>query len=251
VVDAGLRRRLGGEAWGWLRAEQSYSYRPIWRSTVAEVSPNPSRLWLSPELTKVRAVRCHRGLWQNWAGRERRTVHRVEREDVTPPPFIAQSPQYWGPDAGLATDYSTRVNTDETRRLIEDYYATLPTGDRKKLRSMLTDDVAWVTPETSGIGPFHGRDRVTAELAGDAARRIFQMRTYRLTVHKLLADEDTAVVQQAVSATTRDGKQYDNEYCWVFTCRDGKIAHIVEYGDTWKAAEILGWDDAWRTSGSQ
>jgi ketosteroid isomerase-like protein len=134
------------------------------------------------------------------------------------------------------------VETEDTRRLIEEYYATLPTGDRDKLASLFSDDVEWYPPESAPIGPFKGREAVTAELGGDTLKRLFQMRTFRLTVHKIVADGDTAVVQQAISASTREGKQYDNEYCWVYTCRDGRIARIVEYADTRKAAGIFDWD---------
>ena len=134
------------------------------------------------------------------------------------------------------------METEDTRRLIQDYYATLPTGDRDKLASLFTDDVEWFPPESAPIGIIRGRDAVTAELGGETPRRMFKMRTFKVDVHKMLADGDTAVVQQAISAETRDGKQYDNEYCWVYTCRDGKISRIVEYADTRKAAQIFGWD---------
>ena len=120
------------------------------------------------------------------------------------------------------------MGTEETRRLIEDFYATLPTGDRSKLESLLTDDVEWVPPESAPFGPVRGRENVAAELGGETPRRLFRMRTFNLTVHKIVADGDTAVVQQAISAEARTGKQYDNEYCWVYTCRDGQIAHMME-----------------------
>ncbi|MEA3214420.1 MAG: uncharacterized protein QOJ19_576 [Acidimicrobiia bacterium] len=134
------------------------------------------------------------------------------------------------------------MKTEETRQLIEQYYATLPTGDRSKLGEMFTEDIEWLPPESAPLGPFRGREAVAAELGGDTPKKIFSMRTFRVTVHKTVVDGDTAVVQQAISAQTRDGKQYDNEYCWVYTCRDGKIARIVEYADTRKAAGIMGWD---------
>jgi ketosteroid isomerase-like protein len=134
------------------------------------------------------------------------------------------------------------MTTEDTRKLIENYYATLPTGDREKLGALFSEDVEWYPPETAQLGPFKGRASVAAELAGDTPKKLFSMRTFKLTVHKTVVDGDTAVVQQAISAQTRDGKQYDNEYCWVYTCRDGQIARIVEYADTRKAAGIFGWD---------
>ena len=57
------------------------------------------------------------------------------------------------------------------------------------------------------------------------------MDTFELTVHRKFVDGDTAVVRQAISARTKAGKQYDNEYCWIYTCRDGQIARIEEYVD--------------------
>src|SRR5215831_5269331 len=66
---------------------------------------------------------------------------------------------------------------------------------------------------------------------------------FRLNIHRILADGDTAVVQHSISAKTRAGEQYDNEYCWVYHCRDGKIAKIEEYADTHKAARIMKWEN--------
>ena len=67
-------------------------------------------------------------------------------------------------------------------------------------------------------------------------------KTFQLKIHRMLADGDTAVVQHSISAKTREGEQYDNEYCWVYQCRDGKIAKIEEYADTHKAARIMKWE---------
>ena len=133
------------------------------------------------------------------------------------------------------------MRTEETRALIKTYYETLSTGKRDKLASLLTEDVIWNPPESAPIEPIKGRDAVTAELGGDTPRRIFDMKTFRLTVRRILADGDTAVVQHSISAKTREGEQYDNEYCWVYQCRDGKIAKIEEYVDTLKAARIMKW----------
>jgi len=133
------------------------------------------------------------------------------------------------------------MQTEDTRRLVEEFYDALRSGDRTRVASLLTEDVQWVPPESAPIGPVQGREAVAAELGGDTPRRMFRMRTFQLTVHAILADGDRAVVQQSISAETRAGKQYDNEYCWVYTFRDGRIAHMMEYADTRKAASILEW----------
>ena len=133
------------------------------------------------------------------------------------------------------------MRTEETRALIKTYYETLPTGKRDKLASLLTEDVVWYPPGSAPLEPIKGRDAVAAELGGDTPKRMFDMKTFRLTVRRILADGDTAVVQHSISAKTREGEQYDNEYCWVYQCRDGKIAKVEEYVDTLKAARIMQW----------
>jgi uncharacterized protein (TIGR02246 family) len=135
-------------------------------------------------------------------------------------------------------------STEQTRQLVDELYATLRTGDRARLAALFTDDVEWYTPETAPIGPIKGAEQVAAELAGDTPKKLFDMKTFRLDVRKVTVDGDTAIVQQALSATTRQGARYENEYCWVYTYRDGKVAKIVEYADTLKAARIFGWAEA-------
>jgi hypothetical protein len=75
----------------------------------------------------------------------------------------------------------------------------------------LTEDVIWYPPESVPIEAIRGWDVVAIELRGDAPKRIFAMKTFRLTVRRILTDGDTAVVSHAISAKTREGKQYDNE----------------------------------------
>jgi uncharacterized protein len=133
------------------------------------------------------------------------------------------------------------METEQTRKLIEDYYAAAAAGDRDALAAMLTEDVQWRPAETVPAEPLQGRRVVSSVVSGRGRERMFDMDTFRLDVHRKLVDGDTAVVLQAISAKTLDGKQYDNEYCWVYTCRDGQIASIVEYVDTWKAAKVFGW----------
>jgi ketosteroid isomerase-like protein len=135
------------------------------------------------------------------------------------------------------------METAETRALVEKYYATLRLGDRDKLAECFTENVAWITPESANVGPFFGRDSVATELGGATPRRLFKMRTFKITVRHITVEGDTAIVQQTITAETRDGQSYENEYCWVYTCSDGRIAHIMEYADTLKASKLLPIED--------
>jgi uncharacterized protein len=133
------------------------------------------------------------------------------------------------------------METERTRELIEKYYTAVAAGDRDTLATLLTEDVEWRPAETVPAKPLQGRRVVSSVVSGRGREKMFDMDTYKMTVRKKTVDGDTAVVQQAISARTLDGKQYENEYCWIYTCQDDQIASIVEYVDTWKAAKVFGW----------
>ena len=133
------------------------------------------------------------------------------------------------------------METEQTRQLIEDYYAASAAGDRDRLQGLLAEDVEWIPTKTVPAKPQTGRRIVSSIASGKGREMMFDMSTFTLTRHRTLVDGDTAVVQQAISAKTTDGKQYDNEYCWVYTCKDGQIAKMVEYVDTLHASRVFGW----------
>ena len=134
------------------------------------------------------------------------------------------------------------MNSSDTRALIDDFFATLGRGDRDHLLELLAADVEWQMPASIPDGLIRGRDRVSAELGSETVRRLFRKGTFRLTIHRIFVDGDTAIVQQGTNAVTKAGENYEMEYCWIYTCSDGRVQHIREYLDTRLAARTLGWD---------
>jgi len=133
------------------------------------------------------------------------------------------------------------MQTEETRALIARYLEARGANDAAALDSMLTDDAEWHLPVSAGAGPFVGREKVLEALTGGVSGKLFDLSTMKREPWKVIVDGDTAAVQQKLSATTVKGAEYINEYCWVYTCRDGKVARMVEYADTLHAGRVLGW----------
>lgn len=61
----------------------------------------------------------------------------------------------------------------------------------------------------------------------------------RPTVHTVTAEAERVVVEFEGNAVTCEGKPYCNQYCMVFTMRDGKIKQVNEYFCTKLADEVL------------
>jgi uncharacterized protein len=133
------------------------------------------------------------------------------------------------------------MQTEATRALIQRFIEARASNDAATINDLLTDDAVWYAPVSAKIGPFKGREDVAKALTGGAAGAILDVSTIKRDVRSVIVDGDRAVVQQRLTATARNGNDYANEYCWVYTCRDGKVQLLEEYADTLHAGRIFGW----------
>jgi ketosteroid isomerase-like protein/NTP pyrophosphatase (non-canonical NTP hydrolase) len=178
----------------------------------------------------------------------------VERyETADPPEPLESQPDEALRSANTALPFATaeghdrpmgaEMGTEQTRELVAELWDVLGKGDRDRLLEILDPDVVWNLPRSVPDGNQHrGAETVADQLGGDLPKRMFDMRTFRPTIRKLLADGDTAVVLLNIQATTKTGADYDNEYAWVYTVADGRITEITEYADTLVAARAMGWE---------
>lgn len=104
---------------------------------------------------------------------------------------------------------------------------------------MVTDDVEYLLPSSLGIEPLSGEPAIDA-LAGATTGRFFDLSTIKREVTRITIDGDVAAVEQTMTGTTLQGKDYSNNYVWIYELRDGKFARLIEHVDTLAAARILG-----------
>lgn len=62
---------------------------------------------------------------------------------------------------------------------------------------------------------------------------------YTNTAHRIIAEDDYVVVECRGHVTTKTGKPYNNQYCYVIRLADGKMRELTEYLDTALVAEAL------------
>jgi uncharacterized protein (TIGR02246 family) len=133
------------------------------------------------------------------------------------------------------------METEATRALIQRFIDARARNDAATIADLLTDDAMWSPPLSAKMGPFTGRDEVAKALTGGAAGTILDVSTIKREVRTIIVDGARAVVQQRLTATARNGNDYANEYCWVYTCRDNKVRLLEEYADTLHAGRVFGW----------
>lgn len=132
------------------------------------------------------------------------------------------------------------METEATRALVRRFLDARSANDAAGIDAVLADDAEWAPPPSMGLGPFKGRETVVKALTGGAIGKIFDLSTLKRDVHKLIVEGDTAVALQRLTATTVKGVAYENDYCWVYTCANGKIVKLDEYVDSFKAAKLFG-----------
>ena len=131
------------------------------------------------------------------------------------------------------------MQTEESRALVLAYYQALSSGEPADLEQILSDDVVWAPPRSAPIdGPFRGRDTVLKAM-GESGAQFFDMASLRMETRKIVADGDTVVVLQHLTGKTANGRDYSNEYVWVFTCADGRIVRMDEHNDSLRFHRIV------------
>jgi ketosteroid isomerase-like protein/carbon monoxide dehydrogenase subunit G len=90
-----------------------------------------------------------------------------------------------------------------------------------------------------GFGRFAGIRRYDTIVGTIDAFKTLLPTGLRPTIHSVTAEADRVVVEFEGDAVTSDGKPYANQYCMVFTLRDGRIRQVNEYFCTLLADQVL------------
>lgn len=126
----------------------------------------------------------------------------------------------------------------ENKELMQQVFAELARGNGTPFVESMGDDFCWtITGTTAWSRTYRGKEEVLADLI----RPLFAQFADRYTnsALRILADEDHVVVECRGRVTTKAGKPYNNEYCYVIRMADGKMRELTEYMDTQLAATAL------------
>jgi ketosteroid isomerase-like protein len=115
------------------------------------------------------------------------------------------------------------VNIDESprKRTVRTYFEGFETGDHAAILSLLTDDVTWEMP---GFFDLSGKEAFDAEIENDA----FEGHP-KLTVRRLVEEEDVVVAVGAVEAARTDGGTLSAVFADVFYFEGQRIHRLETY----------------------
>lgn len=138
----------------------------------------------------------------------------------------------------MATANQTEAVGTANRQLITDFLAAFGEGDVDNVLSFMSEDSTyWVGGSIEGVSGTKSREEFGAMLSG------FQESTkdgaITLTPHAFTVDGDRVAVETESYAALTNGRVYNNQYHFLFVCRDGKVTQVKEYLDTEHVTEIF------------
>jgi ketosteroid isomerase-like protein len=130
--------------------------------------------------------------------------------------------------------------TPTAKQAVLSAWKAFGSGDRPRIQACLAPDVEWLAPPGNATAvalPYThhmiGREQVVNFLV-DEFPRLF-VGDVRVDVGTVVAEGNIVVLQERMRARLANGRDYDNDYCFLFTVDDaGRIARVREYMDTRK-----------------
>jgi uncharacterized protein len=130
------------------------------------------------------------------------------------------------------------MTAEQNKDLISKTWNALLGGDLKLAMNNFADNISWLVPGNlpGASGLKRGKDEIAAFMRGVSTTFPEGLKT---EFRRVYCDGDTVIVELTNRGKTARGKQYENEYCFVFEIEGGKIRRIREYVDTQKAHDLL------------
>lgn len=130
------------------------------------------------------------------------------------------------------------MSAAENKQLLKNIYDEMAKGNTTPFGDAMADDIKWTLKgSTDWSKTYNGKDAVYKELIAPLFEKFADRYTTELV--RMIAEDDTVVVEFNGKVTTKTGKPYNNSYCYIFRIENGKIAEITEYFDTELVSKAL------------
>ena len=134
------------------------------------------------------------------------------------------------------------MGAKENRETIERYYHALANGDFEALAAIHSDDVVFnLVGQTPVSGRFVGKNVCFGEVISEKVLGALVPGKFKFAKKwRIMAADDNCVVGiMQGGGLAKNGIEYAQTYCQVFTMRNGKITELHEFFDTVLAEAAL------------
>lgn len=133
--------------------------------------------------------------------------------------------------------HATEIDTPKQR--LQYIFGETSRGNGQPFLDALADDAEWTVIGSTGWSKtYRGKGQILSDLIAPL-RRVLAPPRKSHALH-MIAEGNMVAVQGQGENITRDGRKYQNTYCWVFAFRDGRVTAVTEYADTELMRSVLG-----------
>ena len=125
---------------------------------------------------------------------------------------------------------------EQNREVVLRFIHAMGTSDAEAAKPCLDPEASTLA---KGFGKFAGKRTYETIVGTIGAFKILLPTGLRPTVHTVTTEGDRVVVEFDGDSVTSEGKPYCNQYCMVFTMRNGRILQVNEYFCNKLADEVL------------
>jgi uncharacterized protein len=131
------------------------------------------------------------------------------------------------------------MTAEQNKELVTKTWRAFISGDLDTALANMSDEISWVIPgnlpNVSGLK--RGKDAIRT--FGKGVGVAFP-KGLNSEIHKVHAtDDNTVILELTNQGKAANGKDYRNEYCFIFEVENGKIRRVREYVDLLTVKETL------------
>jgi ketosteroid isomerase-like protein len=125
--------------------------------------------------------------------------------------------------------------------VVRKFFELLNAEDLEGVRALLSEDAAWMPQarDMPGAGEYRGRN-VIVDTFLKPIRAMFAPGSPSNRILSMASNGELVLVETHGTGHLKDGRPYDNRYAWAFEIRDGKVAMIREYLDSYYIVRLFG-----------
>jgi uncharacterized protein len=127
--------------------------------------------------------------------------------------------------------------SERNKQVAVQFVEAMGRNDPERAAETLAPEAVAVAMGTTNFAGKRNRDMM---IGGIEAFKQLMPDGLQFTIKNVIGEGDMVAIEAQGNATTADGQEYHNNYCFVATLRDGLIVHLNEYFCT-KLADAVLW----------
>ena len=129
------------------------------------------------------------------------------------------------------------MTSEENKQLVLNFWGAFSKGDIKSAFAAMSDEISWLIPgNLPNLSGLRKGKPAILEFARNAAKMF--PAGLKSEIRRVYSDDGAVLIEMTNRGKLFNGREYENEYCFVFELEAGKIRRVREYVDTQKVKEL-------------